>query len=52
MAKIQGNKSRGNVSFRVTLPRDKAEQYIEKYGKEIEVIEWGEGFKLQPPTKE
>lgn len=48
MANIIKNKSRGNSSYRVTLPKEYAESYIKNHGTEIEIIPWGEGFKLSP----
>ncbi len=48
MANIIANKSRGNVSYRVTLPKDIAEAYIKKHGNEVDIKPWGEGFKLSP----
>ena len=52
MAKIQRNKSNDYVSYRVTLPKDEAEEYIRKYGKDIKVIKCGKGFKLIPMKEE
>lgn len=51
MANIIKNNSRGNTSYRITLPKEQAEAYIKKHGTEIAVNEWGEGFKLSPLKK-
>jgi len=48
MAKITKNDSRGNSSYRVTLPKEEAEAYIKKHGNEINIEKWGKGFKLSP----
>lgn len=51
MANIIKNNSRGNTSYRITLPKEQAEAYIKKHGTEIDITNWGEGFKLSPVKK-
>lgn len=48
MSNIITNTSRGNVSFRVTLPKEQASNFIKKHGNEVKVEPWGEGWKLSP----
>ena len=46
MAKITKNTSNGSHSYRVTLPQREAEAYIKKYGNEVFIKVWGNGWKL------
>jgi len=48
MAKITKVTSGGGHSYKVTIPKEKAERFIKKHGKEINITEWGEGFKITP----
>lgn len=48
MARIVKSKSGDSHSYKVTLPKAEAEAYIEKYGKELVIEPWGEGWKLSP----
>ncbi len=48
MAKITKMKAGKHYSYKITIPKDKAEAYIKKHGNEIDLREWGEGFKLSP----
>lgn len=48
MASIISNTSRGSVSFRVTLPKEQAKEFIKRYGNEVNIELWGKGWKLSP----
>lgn len=53
MAKIIETASgNGSKSYRIILPKELAEEYIKKHGKNITIKKLGEGFKLSPILKE
>ena len=52
MARIVKSKSGECNSYRVTLPKEEAEAYIEMYGKDIVIELWGKGWKLSPKKED